>query len=149
MSRFLDESIVAQAREARRKLSRGADRAGEAVAEVEGLLRDLGVAARTWVPLGKRTIRSRQGRREVEISLGYTDEGDGKWGVKLRAVDPLRALPDRFVRLSACPSEIRVRLLPQLKKLAELVVTRAREMADLIEETISGEKEAQADRSSP
>ena len=70
------------------------------------------------------------------MSLGYSDEQNGAWGVMLRAVDPAGRFPIRYVRLASCPPDIQRRLLPHLKRLAADVVARARERADLLEQTI-------------
>ncbi len=136
MAHFLDETVIAQAREVRRKLLEGSARSAEAIVQVESLLRELGLEIRVWQPLGAKTIRSRAGTRTVDVSLGYSDEGNGAWGVKLRASDPRGTASSSYVRLADCSQEIRLRLLPQLKRLVAGVVARARELADLIEEIV-------------
>jgi hypothetical protein len=142
MARFVDEALIKQATEVRRRLDEGTARAGEAAAQVENLLRELGLAVRVWLPLGSRTIRSRKGARRVEVFLGYSDEGDGVWGIKLRAIDPRGAAVARHVRFCGCPQAVQIRLLPHLKKLAAGVVGRAREMADLIENAVGSNEES-------
>jgi hypothetical protein len=136
MARFLDETVIAHAREVRRRLREGAARTAEAIVQVEGLLRELGLELRFWQSLGARTIRSGTGSRTVHVSLGYSDEGDGAWGIKLRASDPRGAIRPRYVRLADCSQGIRIRLLPQLRRLVGDVVARARELADLIEQAV-------------
>jgi hypothetical protein len=136
MTQFLDESLLAQVREVREQLIAGAARAAEAVTQVETLLRGLGLGIRIWLPLGVRTIRSPRGTRRVEVFLGYSDEGDGAWGVKLRTGDPQKPGPARFIRLADCSPDIRMRLLPQLRRLVTGVVGRARELADVIERAL-------------
>ena len=71
--------------------------------------------------------------RELTFFLGYTDEGDGTWAIKLKASDPRKASLGRFVRLSACSQRIQICYLPKVRELVRSIVARARELADVIE----------------
>ncbi len=133
MSQFLDDRLIAQAREARDKLAAGAAKANEALAQVEALLREFGFGVRLWLPVGAQTVRGQQGTREVTLFLGYTDEGDGRWGVKLKASDPRSANAGRFVRLASCAPDVQAKLMPRVKALVRGAIARARALADAME----------------
>ena len=141
MSQFLDDRLIAQAREARDKLAAGAAKATDAIAEVEALLREFGFGVRLWLPVGVQTVRGQQGTREVTLFVGYTDEGDGQWGVKLKASDPRSTHAGRFVRLASCAPAVQVKLLPKVKALVRGAIARARALADAIEQSFPEENQ--------
>jgi hypothetical protein len=85
-------------------------------------------------------VHGETGRRTLEIYLGYSDEGDGAWGIKLKASDSRRTGGSRFLRLAACSQAIQIRLLPKLRELVTGVVARARQLADLMENAVRDEE---------
>lgn len=136
MAQFLDDGLVAEAREAGKRIAAGAGGPEGAVAEVEETLRSLGLGIREWLVVARRTLRDQGGSRDLTFLLGYSDEGDGVWAVKLKASDPRRAVAGRLVRLRDCPVHVQLRLLGKLKELVGAIVARARTLADVIEQAL-------------
>lgn len=138
---MIDEDLVRKARAARERLARAAERAEREIERAEGLLAEIGLGAPIWIPLGPRIVRGADLRSAPadELCLGYSDEGDGRWAIKvgLRAGGPGgRARRTRPVR--ALPRAEQAAALARVRALVEEALRAAERLADELERGTRG-----------
>ena len=108
-----------------------------ATQKIEGLLQDLNLRKEVWIPISRRPLKGACKGRLLEISIGYTNEPDGNWALRLRALDKSGKLPIRYVLFRNCPPSLQARLVPWLRRLMREVISETQRIKSRLEQALT------------
>jgi len=133
---MIDDELLRKARAARERLVRASERAQKEIDRAEEVLAALGLGAAVWIPLGPRVLRGGEasGGGADELCLGYSDEGDGRWALKIGVRPAGGHGPGRRARVvrGLAPAE-QATILAGVRSLIERALAEAERLADALE----------------
>ncbi|MBN1418884.1 MAG: hypothetical protein JXP34_08915 [Planctomycetes bacterium] len=132
---MIDDELLRKARAARERLLRASERAQKEIEKAEEVLAALGLGKAVWIPIGPRVLRGGEPSGGAdEVCLGYSDEGDGRWALKIGVRPAGGHAPARRTRVvrGLSPAE-QATILAGVRSLIERALAEAETLADALE----------------